>query len=100
MQDFQKGIFTLLQGAAYRVYGSDYALDPVTERPDKSLPYTWSNFAKFVRSMMELFKSLDIIEEACNKVRSEMLPKHTSETHAQPFKMCLCFRNWTRWPRW
>lgn len=68
LQDFQKGIFTLLQGAAYRVYGSDYALDPVSEQPDKSLPYTWSNFAKFVRATVELYKSLELIEEACHKV--------------------------------
>lgn len=67
MQDFQKGLFTLLQGAAYRVYGADYALDPVTEQPDKTLPYTWSNFAKFVRASIELYKSLDIVEEACHK---------------------------------
>jgi hypothetical protein len=65
--DIQRGLFSLLQGAAYRVYGTDFALDPVTEQPDRSLPYTWSNFAKFVRAAMELYKSMDILDEACHK---------------------------------
>lgn len=65
--DIQKGIFCLLQGAAYRVYGTDYALDPATEKPDRSLPYTWKNFVMFVKATMELYKSMNILDEACHK---------------------------------
>lgn len=64
--DVQKGIFTLLQGAAYRTYIVTFAADSVTENPDRSLPYTFAHFTKFVRAVVELYKSLDIVEVACH----------------------------------
>ena len=60
--DVQRGIFNLMQGAAYRMHMRKWACDYHTHEKDLSLPYVFSNYVRFTRHMVELYKEIQVVD--------------------------------------
>ena len=82
--DIQKGIFRLLGGSAYRVFRISYAADFHKHERAEDYPYLLSNYVKFVRVVMNVYKGLKVIPESEHKSLDELVrqtrltpPMHT-----------------------
>ncbi len=64
----QIGLFRLLQGAAYRCFRKSLCANHQTHLCVKDLPYTIADFVQFVKTAIELYKQLGVVEEACYPV--------------------------------
>lgn len=60
--DVQTSIFNLLQACAYRVFRHAYACDYHTHERDPKYPYLFSNYVKFVKVVLGLYKSLNVVD--------------------------------------
>ena len=61
----QIGLFRLIQGAAYRCFRESFSANHETHLRVRNLPYRITDFTQFVRTAIELYKGLGIVEEAC-----------------------------------
>jgi len=64
----QIGLFRLIQGAAYRCFRESFSANHETHLRVRSLPYRITDFAQFVKTAIELYKGLGVVEEACYPV--------------------------------
>lgn len=64
----QIGMFRLLQGAAYRCFRESFSANHQTHLRVRNLPYTITDFVQFVKTAIELYKGLGVVEEACYPV--------------------------------
>jgi Ca2+-binding EF-hand superfamily protein len=64
----QIGLFRLLQGAAYRCFRESFSANHQTHMRVRNLPYTIADFVQFVKTVIELYKQLGVVEEACYPV--------------------------------
>ena len=64
----QIGLFRLLQGAAYRCFRESFSANHQTHLRVRNLPYTITDFVQFVKTAIELYKGLGVVEEACYPV--------------------------------
>ncbi|NJM70263.1 MAG: ERV1/ALR-related protein [Scytonema sp. RU_4_4] len=64
----QIGFFRLLQGAAYRCFRESFSANHETHLRVRNLPYRITDFAQFVKTAIELYKGLGIVEAACHSV--------------------------------
>ena len=71
--DIQKGIFRLLGGSAYRVFRISYAADFHKHERAEDYPYLLSNYVKFVRVVMNVYKGLKVIPESEHKSLDELV---------------------------
>ena len=62
--DVQKGIFRLLGASAYRVFRIAYAADFHSHTRAHNYPYLLSNYVKFVRVVMNIYKALKVIPDS------------------------------------
>ena len=82
--DIQKGMFRLLGGSAYRVFRISYAADFHKHERAEEYPYLLSNYVKFVRVVMNIYKGLEVIPKSDHKSLDELVrqtrltpPMHT-----------------------
>jgi hypothetical protein len=68
----QIGLFRLLQGAAYRSFRASYSANSETHLRAYDLPYTISNFARFVNAAVDLYGALDVVEPAARGPLEEL----------------------------
>jgi Ca2+-binding EF-hand superfamily protein len=64
----QIGLFRLIQGAAYRCFRESFSANHETHLRVRNLPYRITDFAQFVKTAIELYKGLGVVEEACYPV--------------------------------
>lgn len=64
----QIGLFRLIQGAAYRCFRESFSANHETHLRVRSLPYRITDFVQFVKTAIELYKGLDVVEKACHPV--------------------------------
>ena len=64
----QIGLFRLIQGAAYRCFRESFSANHETHLRVRNLPYRITDFVQFVKTAIELYKGLGIVEEACYPV--------------------------------
>ncbi|MBW4632277.1 MAG: EF-hand domain-containing protein [Iphinoe sp. HA4291-MV1] len=64
----QIGLFRLLQGAAYRCFRESFSANHETHLRVRNLPYKITDFVQFVKTAIELYKGLGVVEAACNPV--------------------------------
>ncbi|MEC4815613.1 MAG: EF-hand domain-containing protein [Scytonema sp. PMC 1069.18] len=64
----QIGLFRLIQGAAYRCFRESFSANHETHLRVRNLPYRITDFVRFVRRAIELYKGLDVVEKACHPV--------------------------------
>jgi Ca2+-binding EF-hand superfamily protein len=61
----QIGLFRLIQGAAYRCFRESFSANHETHLRVRNLPYRITDFVQFVKTAIDLYKGLDIVEPAC-----------------------------------
>jgi Ca2+-binding EF-hand superfamily protein len=61
----QIGLFRLIQGAAYRCFRESFSANHETHLRVRNLPYRITDFVQFVKTSIDLYKGLDIVEPAC-----------------------------------
>ena len=71
--DAQKGIFRLLGASAYRVFRIAYARDFHSGKVAHNYPYLLSNYVKFVRVVMDIYKALKVIPESGHASLDELV---------------------------
>lgn len=75
----QIGLFRLLQGAAYRSFHKSYCANHETHLCVKNLPYRITDFVQFVKKVIELYKGLGVVEEACYSVLDALVESLENE---------------------
>ena len=75
----QIGLFRLLQGAAYRSFRESFSANHETHLQVRNLPYRITDFAHFVRTAITLYKSLGIVEPACEPVLDAVIDSVNQE---------------------
>jgi Ca2+-binding EF-hand superfamily protein len=75
----QIGLFRLIQGAAYRCFRESFSANHETHLRVRNLPYRITDFVQFVTKAIELYKSLGVVEEACNPVLDAVVESITDE---------------------
>lgn len=75
----QIGLFRLLQGAAYRSFHKSFCANHETHLCVKNLPYRITDFVQFVKQVIELYKGLDVVEEACYSVLDALVESLENE---------------------
>lgn len=75
----QIGLFRLIQGAAYRCFRESFSANHETHLRVKNLPYRITDFVQFVRTAIALYKSLGIVEPACEPVLDALVDSITAE---------------------
>ena len=63
----QIGWFRLIQGAAYRSFRESYSANSETHLRAYDLPYTISDFVRFVNAAVDLFLALGIVEDGAEE---------------------------------
>ena len=63
----QIGFFRLLQGAAYRSFRESYSANSETHLRAYDLPYTITDFVRFVNAAIDLYLSLGIVESGAEE---------------------------------
>ncbi|MEM1130689.1 MAG: EF-hand domain-containing protein [Pseudomonadota bacterium] len=61
----QIGLFRLLQGAAYRTFRENYAVNCFTHLQARKLPYTVPHFVGFVDASVALYKAMGVCPAEC-----------------------------------
>ncbi len=64
----QIGLFRLIQGAAYRCFRESFSANHETHLRVRNLPYRITDFVQFIKTAIDLYKGLDIVEAACYPV--------------------------------
>jgi Ca2+-binding EF-hand superfamily protein len=75
----QIGLFRLLQGAAYRCFRESFSANHETHLRVRNLPYRISDFVQFVKTAIDLYKGLGVVEEACYPVLDAVVESITDE---------------------
>ncbi len=75
----QIGLFRLLQGAAYRSFHKSFCANHETHLCVKNLPYRITDFVQFVKQVIELYKGLGLVEEACYSVLDALVESLDNE---------------------
>jgi len=75
----QIGLFRLLQGAAYRCFRESFSANCTTHLRVKNLPYRITDFVQFVQKVIELYKQLDVVEQACYPLLDAVVESITQE---------------------
>ncbi len=75
----QIGLFRLIQGAAYRCFRESFSANHETHLRVRNLPYRITDFVQFVKTAIELYKGLGVVEPACYPVLDEVVKSITSE---------------------
>ncbi|MGH9892762.1 MAG: EF-hand domain-containing protein, partial [bacterium] len=75
----QIGLFRLIQGAAYRCFRESFSANHETHLRVRNLPYRISEFVPFVRTAVALYKSLDVVEDACHPVLDAVVQSLSDE---------------------
>jgi len=75
----QIGLFRLLQGAAYRCFRESFCANHETHLRVKNLPYRISDFVLFVKTAIDLYKGLGIVEAACYPVLDAVVTSIVNE---------------------
>ena len=78
-QEMQIGLFRLIQGAAYRCFRESFCANHETHLCVKNLPYRISDFVLFVKTAIDLYKKLDIVEAACYPVLDAVVTSIVNE---------------------
>lgn len=75
----QIGLFRLIQGAAYRCFRESFSANHETHLRVRNLPYRITDFVQFVKTAIELYKGLGVVEEACHPVLDAVVESITNE---------------------
>ncbi|GAB1544362.1 hypothetical protein NUACC21_70380 [Scytonema sp. NUACC21] len=75
----QIGLFRLIQGAAYRCFRESFSANHETHLRVKKLPYRITDFVQFVKTAIELYKGLGVVEEACYPLLDAVVESITNE---------------------
>ncbi|WP_449418233.1 EF-hand domain-containing protein [Phormidium nigroviride] len=75
----QIGLFRLIQGAAYRCFRESFSANHETHLRVRNLPYRITDFVKFVKTAIALYKGLGIVEPACNPLLDAVVESITNE---------------------
>ncbi|KYC35411.1 histidine kinase [Scytonema hofmannii PCC 7110] len=75
----QIGLFRLIQGAAYRCFRESFSANHETHLRVRNLPYRITDFVQFVKTAIELYKGLGVVEPACYPLLDEVVKSITSE---------------------
>ena len=75
----QIGLFRLIQGASYRCFRESFSANHETHLRVKDLPYRISDFVKFVRVAIALYKALGIVEAACHPLLDDVVSSLEAE---------------------
>ena len=75
----QIGLFRLIQGAAYRCFRESFSANHETHLRVRSLPYRITDFVQFVKTAIELYKGLDVVEKACHPVLNAVVESIVDE---------------------
>ena len=75
----QIGLFRLIQGAAYRCFRESFCANHETHLRVKNLPYRISDFVLFVKTALDLYKGLGIVEAACYPVLDAVVTSIVNE---------------------
>ncbi|NMG08474.1 EF-hand domain-containing protein [Brasilonema sp. UFV-L1] len=75
----QIALFRLLQGAAYRCFRESFSANHETHLRVRNLPYRITDFVQFVKTAIELYKGLGIVEAACHPVLDAVVESISAE---------------------
>ncbi len=75
----QIGLFRLIQGAAYRCFRESFSANHETHLRVRNLPYRITDFVQFVKTAIELYKGLGVVEEACNPLLDAVVESLVNE---------------------
>ncbi|MUG93656.1 histidine kinase [Scytonema sp. UIC 10036] len=75
----QIGLFRLIQGAAYRCFRESFSANHETHLRVRNLPYRITDFVQFVKTAIEFYKGLGVVEQACYPVLDEVVKSIASE---------------------